>query len=331
MSNETLTAMKGIHVGHAHIPEIATGCTVILPEGGAVAGVDIRGGAPGTVGTDGLHPLNLVDRVHGLFFTGGSAFGLSVAEGIRYFLKERNLGFETDHGVVPIVSGAVIFDLGVNTTELLPDSALGYEACENASGNPVPDGSHGAGRGATVGKICGLERAMMGGVGSVHLRVPSGLEVGAIMVVNAFGDVVDPDQNRIIAGCRRSPESLEFSNTEFEMFERLQINGFSTLESTVVGSVITNARLNKTQLTKVAQMAHDGLARTVRPSHTLFDGDTIFALSHGDLDPVDPSVVGSLAAVAVAQAILKGVRHARSHENIPGLGDLYGPLPSNDF
>ncbi len=326
MINETLTAMKGIAVGHARIPGVPTGCTVILPEGGAVAGVDVRGGAPGTLGTDSLHPLNLIDRIHAVFLTGGSAFGLSVAEGIRYYLKERNVGFQTDHGVVPIVCGAVIFDLGLNETDQVPEGALGYEACENASQAPMPDGRHGAGLGATVGKIHGMDRAMMGGIGSVHLQVPSGLQVGAVMVVNAFGDVMDPDQNRIIAGCREHPETLELTNTEFEMFDTLQINGFSTMESTVIGAVVTNAKLNKTQLTKVAQMAHDGLARTIRPSHTLFDGDTIFALSKGELEPVDPSVVGSLAANAVAQAIVKAAKTAGSHGKIPGLGDRFAPI-----
>lgn len=190
----------------------------------------------------------------------------------------------------------------------------------------MPDGRHGAGLGATVGKIHGMDRAMMGGIGSVHLQVPSGLQVGAVMVVNAFGDVMDPDQNRIIAGCREHPETLELTNTEFEMFDTLQINGFSTMESTVIGAVVTNAKLNKTQLTKVAQMAHDGLARTIRPSHTLFDGDTIFALSKGELEPVDPSVVGSLAANAVAQAIVKAAKTAGSHGKIPGLGDRFAPI-----
>ncbi len=324
MNNETLTAMEGILVGHAEIPEVPTGCTVILPEGGAVAGVDIRGGAPGTLGSDTLHPLNLVDRVDGLFFTGGSAFGLSVAEGVRYYLKERNIGFSTDHGVVPIVAGAVIFDLGLNPGNLFPDAALGYEACENASSNPVPDGSHGAGKGATVGKIYGLQRAMRGGIGSVHLQTPSGLQVGALMVVNAFGDVIDPDQNRPIAGCRLHAESLELTRSEFEILDSLQVHAFSGLEATVVGTVITNARLSKPELTVVAQMAHDGIARTIRPSHTRFDGDTLFALSHGNLEPVEPSVVGTLAAIAVSQAILKATRSARSHENLPGLGDLFG-------
>lgn len=327
MTNETITAMEGITVGHAEVPGIPSGCTVILPEGGAVAGVDIRGGAPGTIGTDTLYPLNLVEKVHALFFTGGSAFGLSVAEGVRYFLKERNIGFDTGYALVPIVAGAVIYDLALNATDTHPDAGLGYEACENASIAPMEDGNVGAGKGASVGKIHGMQQAMKSGIGSVCLQAPSGLKVAALMVVNAFGDVVDPVQNRPIAGCRRHPETLEVGSTELEMLDSLKVSPFLEGQGTVVGAVITNAVMNKTQLTKVAQMAHDGLARTVSPSHTQYDGDTIFALSHGDLQGVDSSIVGTLAATATAQAILKATRSARSIEGLPGLGDFFLGVP----
>lgn len=321
MSHDTLTDMEGIWVGHAVLPDAPSGCTVILPCGGATAGVDVRGGAPGTCGTDTLNPLNLVERVHGLFFSGGSTFGLSVAEGVKRFLKERNIGFDTGHGVVPIVSGAMIFDLGLNETERFPDAFLGYEACTRASRDPVEQGCVGAGTGATVGKLHGLERGMKGGLGSVCIHAPTGLKVGALMVVNAFGNVIDPATNKTLAGCRKSPASPAILDAEIEIRRLTRLRGFPDGQHTVVGAVVTNAMFNKTQLTKVAQMAHDGLARTITPAHTLYDGDAIFALSCGNMESVEVTIVGALAAQAAAQAVLRAVRSARSLPKLPAFSD----------
>jgi L-aminopeptidase/D-esterase-like protein len=322
MNNTTLTAIKGIAVGHAALPDAPSGCTVIIPEGGAVAAVDIRGGAPGTYGTDTLNPINLVDRIHGLFFTGGSAFGLSVADGLRRFLKERNVGFDSGRGLIPIIAGAVIFDLGVNRSERYPDATLGYAACQNACSDPVAEGSVGAGLGATVGKLYNLERAMKSGLGSAFMRAESGVEVGALIVVNAFGDIVDPALGRLIAGCRKTALSHELIDSEREILRLTTVRAFLDGQHTVVGAVATNVRLNKTQLTKVAQMAHDGLARTVYPAHTLYDGDTLFALSCGDMDSAEVSVVGTLAARVTAQAILRAVWKAHSLGDLPAYKDL---------
>lgn len=322
MKNDTLTAIDGIRVGHAELDGIPSGCTVVLPGGGAIAGVDVRGGAPGTYGTDAFYPLNLVDQVHGLFFTGGSAFGHNVAGGVRQYLRERNLGFDTGHGLVPIVAGAVIFDLSINRSAVYPDAALGYAACVSASTDPVAEGNTGAGRGATVGKLYGIEQAMAGGVGSACVFAARGVRVGALFVVNAFGDVVDPDNRKILAGTRKDRTRLELVDSDSELMRIEQFQGFPNGQATVVGVVATNVKCNKTQLTKVAQMAHDGMARTVYPAHTMHDGDAIFALSAGEIKGVEVSIVGALAARATAEAIIRAVRNARALDAIPCHSDL---------
>jgi len=322
MKNDTLTAIDGIRVGHAELDGIPSGCTVVLPGGGAIAGVDVRGGAPGTYGTDAFYPLNLVDQVHGLFFTGGSAFGHNVAGGVRQYLRERNLGFDTGHGLVPIVAGAVIFDLSINRSAVYPDAALGYAACVSASTDPVAEGNTGGGRGATVGKLYGIEQAMAGGVGSACVFAARGVRVGALFVVNAFGDVVDPDNRKILAGTRKDRARLELVDSDAELMRIEQFQGFPDGQATVVGVVATNVKCNKTQLTKVAQMAHDGMARTVYPAHTMHDGDAIFALSVGEIKGVEVSIVGALAARATAEAIIRAVRNARALDAIPCHSDL---------
>ncbi len=323
MKNDTITAIEGIRVGHARLEGIPSGCTVILPDGGAVAGVDIRGGAPGTFGTDTLNPLNLVEKVNGLFFSGGSAFGLSAADGVRRYLKESNIGFDTGHGMVPIVAGAIIFDLAVNKTGVYPGGDLAFEACRNASSAPVEEGSAGSGLGATVGKLFGFERCMKGGVGSSILHGAAGLEVGALMVVNAFGDIVDPDTGMKVAGARKSRESCELVETVPALMKMISFTGgFPGSESTVIGALATNALLNKVQLTKVAQMTHDGLARTVYPVHTQYDGDAIFALSCGTLKGVEVSLIGALAVIAAGEAILRAVRKAQGVEGIPAVSGV---------
>jgi L-aminopeptidase/D-esterase-like protein len=323
MKNDTITAIEGLRVGHAKLDGIPSGCTVILPDRGAAAGVDIRGGAPGTYGTDTLNPLNLVDKVNGLFFSGGSAFGLSVADGVRRYLKDRNAGFDTGHGVVPIVVGAIIFDLGVNTTGVYPGAELAMEACRNASPEPVEQGSTGAGTGATVGKLFGFERCMKGGLGSSLIHGAAGLKVGALMVVNSFGEVFDPDTGLKVAGARKSPESSILVHTAPAFMKMTRfMGGFPAGQSTVVGVIATNALLNKVQLTKIAQMAHDGLARAIYPAHTQYDGDAVFALSCGTLEGVEVSLIGALAVMAAGQAILKAVRKAHGLQGVPGVSNI---------
>jgi L-aminopeptidase/D-esterase-like protein len=327
MENHTLTALPGIRVGHAQTETGLSGCTVILLEDGCGAGVDIRGGAPGTYGTEGLNPLNLVDRVHAVFLTGGSAFGLAVGDGVRRYLKDRGVGFQTEYGVVPIVCGAVIFDLGINRHGSPPDAALGIRACESASTRPVEEGCVGAGCGATVGKLLGLDHAMKGGLGSHLLRTPSGLCVAALAVVNPFGDVVDRASGRILAGCRTAPDKEEILDSQQALLERKRLRGFSAGENTVLGVIATNAAMGKVGLTKVAQMAHDGLARSIVPCHTQYDGDTVFALSCGDLQDVEVSIVGSLAAQCLEAAVIRAVRAARSRGGLPAACDLTPAAP----
>ncbi len=322
MKNDTITEVGGIRVGHAELKGAPSGCTVIVPDGGAPAGVDIRGGAPGTYGADSLNPVNLVSRVDGLFFAGGSAFGLSAADGMRHYLRDRGVGFDSGHGLVPIVAGAIIFDLGINETQVYPDAALAAEACGNASYGPVREGSAGAGLGATVGKLFGPERRMKGGVGSSCIHAGNGVKVGALIVVNAFGEVYDPATGAKVAGARKDAGSLELGDSMPEITGMACIRGFSEGQATIVGAVATNTKLDKTQLTKVAQMAHDGLARTVFPVHTQFDGDAIFALSCGDIPGADVSMIGALAVLAVSEAVLRAVRKAEPLAGTPSVNDL---------
>ncbi len=320
MKNDTITAIEGLKVGHAELDGIPSGCTVVLPEAGAVAGVDVRGGAPGTFGTDTLNPLNLVSRANGLFFSGGSAFGLSAADGVRRYVQERNEGFDTGYALVPIVAGAIIFDLVLNKTGIYPGPDLAYKACRNASSEPVKEGSVGAGLGATVGKLFGFERCMMGGLGSSLIRGAGGLKVGALMVVNSFGEVIDPETGIKIAGARKSRNSREMVETFPALLKMHHFRGeFPGEQSTVIGTIATNAHLNKLQLTKVAQMAHDGLARTIYPVHTQYDGDAVFALSCGNLEGVELSLIGALAVIAAGEAILRAVRKARSIAGVPAV------------
>ena len=314
--------IEGLRIGQVTDKEHNTGCTVVLAENGATAGVDVRGGAPGTHGTDSLRPENLVEQLHAVILTGGSAFGLASVQGVMRYLRQRNCGFQTEYGVVPIVSGAVIFDLGLNKSETLPDADMGYRACENSSIEGAEQGCVGAGTGATVGKLFGLERAMKGGQGFASLISPNGLKLWALAVVNAFGDIRNHENGQLLAGVR-TKDGLRLANTAARLTELEVLRGFSPT-NTVLGVVGTNATLSKAELTRVAQMAHDGIARAVVPSHTLYDGDTIFALSTGFHGGVDTSVVGALAAQLMAQAIVNGVVHAVGVNDLPAYQDLFG-------
>jgi L-aminopeptidase/D-esterase-like protein len=286
--HNAITDIPGLRVGHAQDGDALTGCTVVLCEGGAVGGVDQRGGAPGTRETDAMRPLHLVNVVHAVVLAGGSAFGLDAASGAVRYLEERGVGFDVRGVRVPIVPAAILFDLGIGRADVRPDSAMGYQACLNASTDPPAEGNVGVGTGATVGKILGMGQAMKGGVGTASLEICKGVLVGAIAAVNVFGDVIDPNTGNIVAGARtlrkgrlKIGQGPYFANT-LHVIQALvgrTILRFATREHTVIGVVATNAKLNKEQVNKVAQMAHDGLARAIRPAHTMLDGDTIFALA----------------------------------------------------
>jgi L-aminopeptidase/D-esterase-like protein len=322
-----ITDIPGILVGHAQDDEALTGCTVILCEKGAVGGVDQRGGAPGTREIDALHPMHLVNKVHGVVLSGGSAFGLESATGVMRYLEEKGVGFDTRIAKVPIVPAAILFDLGIGKSEVRPDAAMGYQACLNASSEPPAEGNYGAGSGATVGKILGPSQCMKSGIGTASMEIGAGVIVGAIVAVNAFGDVVDPTNGQIIAGARCKDIGPLHIGAEGYFADTLQVMqtligrtvlGFGSRGNTVIGVVATNARLDKEQANKVAQMAHDGLARTIRPAHTMVDGDTIFAIATGE-HKADVNIVGAFAAEAFAQAILHAVRAAKPVADIPAI------------
>jgi L-aminopeptidase/D-esterase-like protein len=310
-----LTAVPGIKVGHFTRPERPTGCTVILTEAGAVAGVDVRGSAPGTIETDLLNPVNLVQQVHAVFLSGGSAFGLEVATGVRTYLHERKIGFDTRVAKVPIVPGAILYDLNIGGKPAIwPTADCGYRAATSASDGPVAEGNVGAGAGATVGKFNGGEGAMKGGLGTASVAMPDGLIVAAIVAVNAAGDIIDPSTGRAVAGVRTA-DGKELADAR-RLLRLGRASSMAVAQNTTIGVVATNARLTKIQATKAAQMAHDGLARAIYPAHTMGDGDTVFALATGTIDSsIDISRIGALGAEMMADAI---VRAARAAESIPG-------------
>jgi L-aminopeptidase/D-esterase-like protein len=322
----SITDVPGIQVGHAQNKAAGTGCTVVLCEKGAVGGVDQRGGAPGTRETDVLNPVNQVDVVHAVLLSGGSAFGLNAVSGVMRYLEEKKIGFNTGVARVPIVPAAVLFDLGVGDAKIRPDDAMGYQACLNASREPAAQGNVGAGTGASVGKLFGMTRAMKAGIGSASIKLPGGVVVGAIVAVNAFGDVIDPENNQILAGTRKLAPSksgnkgLLFADTLESMGKplgKLTLR-IATGSNTVIGVVATNAKLNKAQATRVAMMAQDGLARVVRPAHTMLDGDTLFTLSTGNR-VADPSTLGAYAALVVENAILNAIRQATTAFDLPAV------------
>ena len=320
-----ITDVPGIEVGQAQDDEALTGCTVILCRKGAVAGVDVRGGAPGTRETDLLDPINLVEKVHAVMLAGGSAFGLDAATGVMRYLDENNIGFDTGVGKVPIVPAAILFDLNVGRPDVRPDAEMGYRAASAASSDAPAEGNVGAGAGASVGKIFGLKSAMKTGVGTASMKV-GGVVIGAIVAVNAFGDVIDPKTGKIVAGARSNKKDVApgdegyFRNTleVMKILSGRMIFKAATKSNTVIGVIATNAKLTQAEATKVAQMAQDGLARTIRPAHTMLDGDTIFALATGEKKS-DPTTVGAFAAEVMAQAILRGAQRATPAGGLPGL------------
>ena len=320
-----ITAVEGLELGHHTLAARPTGCTVVLARAGAVGGVDIRGSSPGTRETALLDPVNTVSVVHGIVLSGGSAFGLDAASGVMRYLDERGIGYRVGQRVVPIVAGAILFDLGLEGDRpARPGPECGYAAASSASTASAAEGSVGAGAGATVGKLGG-GRPMRGGFGTASIRLASGLTVAAAVAVNAVGDVVDPRTGEVVAG------GLTADGRSFLDARRVLRDGEIPADAqvggnTTIGIVATNAVLTKVEATKVAQMAQDGLARTIYPAHTTRDGDTVFSLATGAWSgTADVTVIGALAADAIAEAILRAVRSATGLPGIPAVSDLTNP------
>lgn len=318
-AKEKVRTIPGIRIGHASDFRGLTGCTVILCEGGGVCGVDIRGSAAGTRELAPCLPGHLVERVHGVLLTGGSAFGLEAAGGIMQYLEARGVGFAAGKNRIPIVPAAVVFDLMLGSAKARPNQGMARWACQNAAPEVV-EGSVGAGTGATVGKLLGVSHATKGGVGFHSLTLTRGAVVQALAVVNAFGDVVDVSTGQVIAGARTSPHSEEFVRTTEQMFQGRLRKSFGGTNTTLV-VVMTNALLDKLQATKVAQMAQDGLARAIRPVHTQFDGDLVFSLSVGQ-KRADLNTAGSAAAEVTAEAIIRAVKTAKGLGGVPSWAEL---------
>jgi L-aminopeptidase/D-esterase-like protein len=320
-----ITDVSGVKVGHFTDQRRPTGCTVIICEEGAVAGVDVRGAAPGTRETNLLDPINTVQQVHAVVLSGGSAFGLDTATGVTRYLEERGIGYPTGVARVPIVPAAILFDLSLGDPKIRPDAEAGYKACKAATASAPAEGDVGAGAGATVGKLFGMKRAMKSGIGTATIRLNDGktsLTIGAIVAVNAVGDVFDHKTGRIIAGARTADgKALLGSMDAILRGEALPQSLGGT--ATTIGVVATDVKLDKVQATKVAQMAHDGLARAINPIHTASDGDTIFALSTGkSLRAANVTLIGALAAEATARAVVRAVRAAKGIEGLPSATDL---------
>ncbi|MBX3277468.1 MAG: P1 family peptidase [Acidobacteria bacterium] len=320
----SITNVAGVKVGHFTDKRRPTGCTVILTEDGATGGVDVRGAAPGTRETDLLSPLNTVSVVHGVVLAGGSAFGLDAATGVVKYLEERRIGVDTRAARVPIVPAAILYDLGVGDAKIRPDAKAGYRACQAASSRTPEEGNFGAGAGATVGKLFGMERAMKGGIGSSAIFVrPDGPMVGAIVAVNAVGDVIEAyNCRRVLAGAR-TPDGKAMMDVMRWILNGEKLPPLLDGTATTIGVVATDAILDKAGANKIAQMAHDGLARTINPVHTTADGDTIFALATGKSGRRgNITLIGALAAEAMATAVLRAVRAARGIPGIPSAADL---------
>ena len=320
-ASQGLTAVRGLKVGHHTLTGRPTGCTVVIAEAGTVGGVDVRGGSPGTRDTELLNPVNTVAEVHAIVLSGGSAFGLAAADGVMTYLDEKRIGYQTSGGAVPIVPAAILFDLAVGDARIRPGADCGYAAARAAGDGPVAEGNVGAGAGATVGKLLGSARAMKGGLGSSAIQLPGGLVVAALVAVNAVGNVTDPSTGRFIAGARTEDGA---GIADLRAWLRTgPAAGGRPMENTTLGVVATNARLTKAQATKVAQMAHDGYARAIYPAHLTSDGDAIFALATGtQAGGADINQLGALAADAVADAIVRAVRAARSIPGYPAARDL---------
>ncbi|HEX7365325.1 MAG TPA: P1 family peptidase [Dehalococcoidia bacterium] len=316
-----ITDVPGIKVGHYTDKVAATGCTVVLCETGAVAGVDVRGSAPGTRETDLLHPMNLVEKIQAVLLSGGSAFGLDAAGGVMRYLEEKGFGHETMAGKVPIVPAAILFDLNIGSSKTRPGPEDGYKACLAATEKEVAEGCVGAGTGATVGKIMGIERAIKSGVGTASCCIGNDLIVAALIAVNAIGDVVDHRTGKMLAGPRNEQNNGFLSSVEILTGGAFTYQRNPLATNTTLGVVATNACLTKEQVNKLAQMAQDGIARAINPCHTMYDGDAIFALSMGNCT-CDITALGAAAAEVVANAITRAVQQAETLAGVPAARDI---------
>lgn len=320
MKEIEITQIPGFKIGQAENEAAATGCTAIICENGAVCGVDVRGGSPGTRDTDALNPINNREKVHAVLLSGGSTFGLDAAGGVMKFLEQKRIGRDVEVTVVPNVCAAILFDLKCGSAKIRPDEQMGYTACENAFKHQIwQSGCKGAGTGAIVGNICGNDRAMKGGIGSMAFQHEN-LYVGAVVAVNCIGDIYDSRKNMMVAGAR-TVDGMSFANSEKVILEQFSQDTDIFSGNTVIGCIITNAKLNKPQATKLAALGQNGIARAVRPAHTIFDGDTIFTMCTGDV-PATLDSIGILAAKSVEYAIVDAVRSATTFENYIALRDF---------
>ena len=309
--------VKGIKVGQVEDKEGLTGCTVIICEDGGVCGVDVRGSAPGTRETDLLDPINMVQKVHAIVLSGGSAFGLESTCGVSRYLEEKGIGFDVGVAKVPIVTGAVLFDLGVGDPKCRPNIEMGYKACQIANNIELKQGNYGAGCGATVGKIRGSEFCTKGGIGSYSIKLDNGLVVSAIIAVNAFGDVYENGQ--VIAGVLND-DKTDFLNTYDLMKKGVNKGGFN-IDNTTIGAVVTNAKLSKAECKKISQMAHNGFAKSIFPIHTPHDGDTIFTLATGEVE-TDITLLGSIASEVVEKSVISAIKNASKTNDILSYNEI---------
>lgn len=319
--HNAITDVPGFRVGHAHDLQAATGCTVVLCPAGTLGGIDIRGSAAGTRQIDSLHSFHAVDEVHAVLLAGGSAFGLDASGGVMKYLEERDIGYQTSAGKVPIVPTAIIYDLGLGSGRRRPDKEMAYQACLASDSGKVAEGSVGVGAGASVGKLLGIRMATKGGVGTASLCLPDGVIVGALAVVNAFGDVLDPESGKILAGARDPENPERFINSTKMIREGLKLPRRETVsQNTSLGVVATNVKLTKRQAIKVAQMAQSGFVRTISPIHSTVDGDLVFALSCGE-KIADVNTVGLMAEEVIAQAVLRAIKQADGLGLLPAYRD----------
>ncbi len=323
MADHGITSVPGISAGHYTDLENATGCTVVLCEDGAVGGVDVRGSAPGTRETDLLSPTAMVDRVHAVILSGGSAFGLSAATGVVEYLEEKGVGIEFGNATIPIVPAAILFDLGLVTHRVRPDARAGRLACEAAHSGEIAEGSVGAGTGATVAKLLGRDRCIKGGIGTASVHLGDGVTIGAIVAVNAVGGVVDPETAHIMAGPLHDDGVTMLDSMALITDPGYEDSRTPPGENTTIGVVATNATLTKSQANKFAQVAHDGLAMTVRPAHLMSDGDTMFALSTRRHEvPVSMNRLCAASAVSVSRAIIRAVQNATGLGGVKAVSEL---------
>jgi len=319
----SITDVPGVRVGHLSDFEAITGCTVILFDREATGAIDLRGGGTSTRQIDGLLPYHSYGRIHGILLTGGSAYGLDAAGGVMRYLEERGIGLDVGYGVVvPSVPAAVIFDLGIGNGRIRPNAEMGYRACLAASSLPVEEGSIGVGTGATIGKLFGIKTATKGGIGSESYALGNGVLVGVLVVVNAFGDVIDPKSKEIIAGVRNSPDGKEFLDS-VDLFKRGFTRRAEPFENTTLAVVATNARFSKPELSRIARIGQTGIARVITPVHTVSDGDLVFAVSCGDQE-ADANAVGIVAGELISEAIIRAVKTTKSLGGIPTWEDIKG-------